>query len=248
MPVVQLLGGGGVFYISDLVNEVLIKVENRTTDTARAAVWLRDALIEISSNTDFRNDFVELEVVGPLFLLSPGVQEYDESNIVPSGDLNSATLDILMWQDPPSNKLRKQLDPSHYQETDRHNTVSSSQPTKWYRFGSNIGFDPVPDKEYQVQSRMLRNHPIVDTDPASTQILLPRDWLEILVWAAVERGFAELEEYEKSAAIHAMLFGDPKYPTRPGLLEGRKKKREREAWRKQQALRPVVRPYSYRGR
>src|SRR5439155_7965448 len=206
--------------LCDLVPDVLIKVENRTTDSERAQVWLRDALIEISSNTDFRNDFVELEVLCPKFVLTPGVTDYDEALIIPSGDLNLATLDIMLWQDPPLNALRKQLDPSHYQETDRYQSASLSTPTKWYRFSKNIGFYPIPDKAYQIQARILRNHPIADS-LCDTQILLPRDWWEILVWAAAERGFLELEEYEKASAIHTMLFGDPKYPARPGIIQGR---------------------------
>jgi hypothetical protein len=243
MPVVNT-SGQLQFYISDLQGDVLIKVENRVQDVARAQVWLRDAIIEIAGSPDYRDDFCELEEFGPLFNLTPGTQEYAESNLVPAGDVNQATLDILMWTDPGTNAIRKKLNPSHYQETDRFN-VNNSQPTKWYRFSTNIGFYPVPDKAYQVQTRILRNHPINDAGLGGTVILLPRDWNEILVWSAVERGFAELEEFEKAGAVHAMLFGDPKYPTKPGLVAKRKKKREQEAWRQEQQLRPICRPYTY---
>jgi len=246
MPV--LVGSVLQFSIGDLGPEVIFKVENRTTDLSRAYVWLRDALLEITANPDYRDEFAELEELGPAFLLtgsttpSLSVQEYAEGNIIPTGDVNLATLDILIWTDPPFNTKRQKLDPSHYQEADK-SVVTVAQPISWYRFGNSIGFYPSPDKNYQVQARILRMHPIADNALQTTSILIPRDWNEVLVLAAAERGFIELNEYEKAAALHKLLHGDPKYPEKPGLINGRKKKRAREAWRTSQGLRPVVPTY-----
>ncbi len=239
MPVLSP-SGALVFAISDLENEVILRCENRTTDTARADVWIRDALLEIASNPNFRDDFDQLEEFGPVFNLTPKTQEYAYSNIVPTGDYNDSTLDVLIWQDPPTNSIRRKLNSSHYQKADFFQPTNSL-PTEWYRFADTIGFTPVPDKAYQVQARILRMHPINDNVLSQTQILLPRDWNEVLIWSAVERGFAELLEYEKAAKIHVLLHGDLKHPERPGLISGRKKRRERESWRTEQALRPVVR-------
>jgi hypothetical protein len=241
-------GGNPIFLISDLASEVIIKVENRITDISRAYVWVRDALIEISSDPDYRDEFCELEVFGPQFNLTggsttpPAVQEYPESNLITAGDINIATLDILIWRNPPFNTIRQKLNPSHYQETDK-SVVVNAVPISWYRFGNNIGFYPVPDLNYQVQTRVLRMHPINDQVLQATPILLPRDWNDILIWAAAERGFMELEEYEKANAIHTMLHGDPKYPSKPGIMNGRKKKRAKEAWRTTGRLRPIVGSY-----
>lgn len=239
---------GTIFLISDLATEVIKKVENRSTDIQRAYQWLVDAIIEVSSDPDYRDEFAELEILGPTFNLtgsttaSLSVQEYDETNIIPTGDINVATLDILIWRDPPFNTVRQKLDPSHYQETDK-SVVTLAPPISWYRFGGQIGFYPSPDLNYQVQARVLRQHPIADSAIQTTQILLPRDWNEILVWAAVEKGFAELEEYEKAQAVHTLLYGDPRYPSKPGMVNGRKKKRSKEAFRTSQGLRPVVGSY-----
>src|ERR1700733_2763238 len=121
MPV--LTPTGVQFYINDLVNEVLVRTENRTTDIARAAVWIRDSLLEIASNPDYRDDFQELEEWGPTFNLQGGnslttaLQEYPEASIVPSGDVNNAFLDIMVWIDYPANNDRRKLDVSHYQKT-----------------------------------------------------------------------------------------------------------------------------------
>jgi hypothetical protein len=233
-----------VFAFSDLDNEVLLRTENRTTDLSRADIWLRDALLEITSDPDFRNEFDQLEIYGVQFGLTPQQQEYAESNLIPVGNVNTATLDILIWQDPPTNSIRRKLMQSHYQKADNF-VPTFSLPTEWYRFGPSIGFTPVPDKAYQVQTRMLQMHPINDNVLSQTQILIPRDWNEILIWAAVERGFAEYLEYEKAAKVHALLHGDPKYPNRFGLLESRKKRREMEGHRTEEALRPVYRPSCY---
>lgn len=236
------------FLISDLASEVIFKTENRVSDTTRAYIWLRDALLEIAGNSDYRDEFVELEEFGPQFNLTGGtnpttsVQEYAETNLIPAGDINMSTLDILIWRDPPGNLTRQKLIPSHYQEADK-SVVITSTPTSWYRFGGSIGFYPSPDKNYQVQARVLRQHPIADAGVQSTQILLPREWNEILVMAAVEKGFIELGEYEKASAVHTLLYGDPKYPDKPGMINGRKKKRGREAWRTTGRLQPVVGTY-----
>lgn len=242
MPILAPLRGPlpVTFTIQQLENEVLLRCENKTSDVSRVDIWLRDALLEITSNPDFRNEFDLLEEYGPSYNLTPGTQEYDFSNIVPVGDYNVATLDVLIWQDPPTNSIRRKLGQSHYQKADNFQPTLSL-PTEWYRFADTIGFTPVPDKPYQVQPRLLRQHPINDNQLNQTQILIPREWNEILVWAAVERGFMEYLEYEKAGKVHQLIYGDPKHPDRPGLIEGRKKRREMEAHRTEQALRPVYR-------
>src|SRR5271168_3733167 len=119
MPVLNPTSNVTVFSFSDLDTEVILKTENRTTDLARADVWLRDALLEITSDPDLRDEFDQLEEYGPRFNLTPQLQEYAEaSNLIPSGDVNVATLDILIWQDPPTNIIRRSLEPSHYQKAD----------------------------------------------------------------------------------------------------------------------------------
>lgn len=248
MPV--LSGSALRFTICDVADCVIKKVENRTTDADRAYVWIRDALLEITSNPQLRDEFDELEAMGPIFNLTVGQQEYSFDNLWPTGDLIVAALDILLWQDPPLNTLRKKLRECNYQEIDKILLSSSlSLPSAWYRFGNDFGVYPLPDKTYQVQARIYYQHPINDNVLCDTVVLLPRDWLEILCYAAAERGFIELLEYEKAKEIHMLLHGDPKDPTRPGLFYGRKKRRERENWRQEAALRPVIRSYGWgRGR
>jgi hypothetical protein len=232
------------FIIADLAPEVIARVENRTSDLNRADIWLRDTLLEISGNADYRDEFDNLEVLGPTANLTPNVQEYPFSLIITSGDYNLSTLDVMVWTDFPTNQIRKKLIPSNYQDTDRF-VNSVSIPAEWYRFADTIGFNPTPNQPYQVQARFLMRHPINDAALDQTQILLPREWNEILIWTAAERGFMELLEYEKAATIHKIIFGDPENPTKPGLVNGVKKRRRLEAWRDTVPLRPVIRGYGY---
>lgn len=234
------------FQIKDLENEVMFKLENRGTsfDLARIDIWLRDAILEISGNPDYRDDFDDLEEFGPQFNLTGGpvgtaVQEYSFNNFIPAGDYNLSTLDVLLWTDFPTNTVRKKLQPSHYQDTDK-STNQPSIPAQWYRFADTLGFDPPPNQNYQVQIRLLHRHPINDAALNLTVILLPREWNEVLVWSAVIRGFMELLQFEKAAEVRTMLHGDPLHPEKPGLIYSIKKRRGREAWREQQSLRPII--------
>jgi len=233
MPV--LTPSGVQFLIADLIPEVIIKVENRTQDAQRAAVWIRDTLLELSGSPDYRDDFPELEIFGPIFNLIPQQQEYDNSLFIAQGDVPEVTADILIWVDYPGNQNRRKLDVSHYQKTDKFQPVFSL-PTEWYTFGPNTGFNPVPDKPYQVQARCVRMHPINDNVLDQTLILLPRDWNEVIVWCAAMRGFAELMEFEKQKAIYQLLHGDPKDPSQPGLFYSIKRKRRKEQWRMESRL------------
>ncbi len=257
MPVLIGTGGGttGIKSYGTILNlesETILKLENRTSETANIDRWIRDSLIEISGNPDYRDSFPELEVWGPVFQLTGGtqstsVQEYDEANIINVGDALIKTLDILIWVDFPTNTVRKQLNPSMYQDSDKFQSFPSL-PQDWYRFAGLIGFEPSPDKNYSVQARVMRRHPITDYFNASgllntTAILLPPEWFEILEWAAAMRGFMELLEFEKASEIRTMLWGDPEKPNdNPGLIASVKTKRRQEAWMQQQPLRPVVKP------
>jgi hypothetical protein len=257
--------------LGDLAQEAAKRCENRldtlTTDGTidwntglptqpRAHIWVRDALIEICSDGDLRDDFDELEEWGNPFTLSPGIQEYAFSNIVPVGDWNLSTLSVFLWVDAGINTQRIQLRPTHYQDADRGTaTVGSTgliaagtgdgQPSEWYRFGDTIGFNPIPNAAFQVNARIQRGHPIQDDTLPYTTILLLRDWHDILIWAAVERGYLEIGALDKAEKIHVMLYGDPRYPNKPGLVSGRKKRRKREAFRQSGSLRPIIRPYGW---
>lgn len=231
------------YTFASIEQEVLIRMENRTQDTSRADIWLRDALLEMTSDPQLRDEFDELEVVGPFFNLTVSQQEYAFSNIIPPGEYNTATLSILLWTNPPGNTNRIAVFATNYQDADQV-TPFPGQPFKWYRYGDNIGFVPVPDQTYQVQARIYKQHPINTVSLPATVVLIADDWREMLILAAVMRGFIELNEFEKASKLKVLLYGDPKKPDEPGLMYKRKKRRDKEMWRRQQSLSPRVRRYS----
>lgn len=240
--------------IADLANEVCIKLENRLSLINRAYVWVRDSLKEITANTDLRDDFHELEIWGTPFNLDPSIVEYPFSELVAEATdpltgaliptVNAATLDVLLWTDPPSNTKRRRLDMTHYQDVDRGSPTPGT-PSQWYRFGDNISFNPNPNNFYQTQARILRYHPFNTQNLAQTVVLINDDWHEVVEWGAVERGYMELQEFDKASAIHTLIHGDPKYPAKLGLLQGAKKVRKKEAWRTSGRFRYVGRGYGY---
>lgn len=260
MPIIQLNPtlnplSGGTFTIKSLEQEVIPKLENRVTAASDIDRFLRDSLIEISSNPDYRDSFPELEIVGPPTNLTGGtvsttVQEYPETNFYNPTDGLIKTLDFLIWTDFPTNTNRKQLNPTNYQDTDKFNSFPSL-PTEWYRYGNTIGFNPPPNQNYQVQARLMRRHPIIDYFNTlgllnTTVILLPVEWFEVLEWVAAMRGFMELLNYKRAAQLRTMIWGDPDHPNdNPGLIASVKTKRRHEAWMLQQSLRPVIRGSSW---
>jgi hypothetical protein len=231
--------------IGDLGSEVVKKVENRTSDLTRTYQWVKEALWELSSSGELRDEFDELEVLGAPFVLTPGVREYDFSNLALPNDYNDGTLDIRLWRDPPTNSIFFRLNSMSFQQAD--NYYNKGMPSAWYRFADMFGFDMIPEASYQVQARYQRQHPI--SNPIeSTTVLLPNDWLDVTVLVAAHKGFIELNEYEKAEALHTILFGDPRGNGKIGVIQRRKKRFEREAWRKEQPLRVMVPRYSPRTR
>jgi hypothetical protein len=242
--------------IADVAQEVVNRLENRQSSIARAYVWVKDALLELTGDRELRDEFDELEVWGAPYtmpLTTPPTVEFPFSNLlpaVPSGGevaYNQATLDVMLWVDPPNNTVRIKLNPTHYQDADRVTTPTGSQPAEWYRFGDSIGFNPAPSQAYQVQARILQMHPLAPP-LESTTLLLSVEWEAVLTWMAVEVGYIELGEFEKATMVHTLLHGDPKYPTQVGLVGAKHTRRKKENFRQSFGLRPIIRRISYGGR
>lgn len=246
MPIVFPGGGCVPTSVGDIASEVIVKLENRTTDLQRAYQWLVESLVELTSSSELRGEFDQLEASGPLFNLVPGQKEYAFSNLVNFFDYNDGSLNMRIWTDPPTNSTPLRMNFTTYQFADMYPN-NRGRPSAWYRFNDLIGFDMVPDVPYQVQMRYQRQYPIA-CPLQNTQLLLPLDWYDVIVLLAVYRGFIELNEYEKASATHTILFGDPKQPAYVGLIEKRKKRYQREAWRQEVTLRPWVGTYVQRTR
>jgi hypothetical protein len=230
--------------IASLSPEVVLKCENRTTDVSRTYQWLWESLKEITSSGELRGEFDQLEQLGVPYNLTAGSREYSFSTLLLPSDYNDGTLNIRLWIDFPTNQVYRRLDMISYQEADNY-ANNPGKPTAWYRFADIYGFDLIPDSPYQIQARYLVQPP--QASPIqNTAIVTPRDWDDVLVLMAAQKGFIELNQYEKAQALWQILHGDPRDQTRPGLIFSRKKRYQREAWRKEKPLRPYVGRYTRR--
>src|SRR5207253_11243935 len=76
----------------------------------------------------------------------------------------------------------------HYTEIDKV-TQTAGQPVRYYRYGTTINFDPIPDAVYTLQMR-YRTRP---GDFASgSDLILNTEWEEPIVALATMRGFEAL--------------------------------------------------------
>jgi hypothetical protein len=244
--------------IQDLEQEVVQKLENRTTNTNNIDRYVRDALIELTSNPDLRDSFPELETRGPVYNLIGGsinisVQEYAETSFVWPEDRSVKILNFVIWIDFPFNTRTQKLDPGVFQEADEYKQ-GPSRPVSWYRIGNLIGFDPTPDRNYLVQATYQRAHPINDYFNTAgllnkTIVLMREEWFEVLEWVAAYRGFGELLNYPRAQEVFNMVWGRPDPGTSgerlPGLITNLKSRRQSERWLKQQPLRPIIKGYTW---
>lgn len=247
--------------IQDLEQEVVQKLENRTTNTNNIDRYIRDALIEITSNVDLRDSFPDLETRGPVYDLIGGplgisVAEYDDTSFVWPGTVNVKFLNFIIWIDFPFNTRTKKLNPGVYQEADEF-TQGPSMPVEWYRIGHLIGFYPRPNRNYRVQGTYQRRHPITDWFNNAgmlntTPILMANEWFEIIEWLAAVRGFAELLNYPRAEEVYNMVWGKPDPQNSgerlPGLVTNVKSLRRAEAWLRQQPLRPIIKQATWGSR
>jgi len=77
-------------------------------------------------------------------------------------------------------------------------------------------------------------HPF-DPNLLTTPIRLPQDWLDILAYAAAERGAINLRWNDQATYLHTILYGDPKSAipgtaqlARPGLLAAKIAQQEKD--------------------
>jgi hypothetical protein len=116
----------------------------------------------------------------------------------------------------------------------------------------------MPDNPYPTYMRYQKEHPFnipyeyvlqsrFDNDLsvklATSQILMPRDWTDIIVYAAAEKACDDVGMNEIGMQYHQKLYGykDKKGNEMPGLITVRLTQQERQSDRNSRALRPVVR-------
>lgn len=206
-------------------------------------------------------EFEELKVISPIVPLNQGVGIYSISQFIPPNQLTWDITDILDWgywltpssQNGPFRIIKYRRIPTV--DLYQFGTTAPAPPVYFSRFGSPWGISgagselmlgPIPDNLYLSFMRFKARHPFT-TNVYDSPIYLPDSWQEIIEYAACLR-LAINEGSEKYTTIfRTMLFGDPKDPTNPGLLNARRKQMERDANHNERQITVVLSTYSYGG-
>lgn len=242
--------------INDLINKVKANLQNRsdvseaaTNPEMRPSAWIRDALREITSTPDL--PFEELRVNGPLVTIGPGLgykgsnYAYPVSMFLNSGD------DMVFSEDPviffngqqatsaglaitTSNVVGYSMDYLTPKAIQPLLFIPGGVPFKYTRYGAQFWFGTQPGQPYNVYLPYQIRHPF-NNDLVTTQIRLPLDWMDILAYAAAERGAVNLRWNDQATYLHNLLYGDPKSMIpgtgqmgRPGLIAAKITQMERD--------------------
>lgn len=129
----------------------------------------------------------------------------------------------------------------------RYQVNKPGRPAIWAPYGNQFLLRAVPDKAYTLLIDFWEKPQIDETDSdtlKATEIKLPDDWLEIHLYATLERAHKGLNEFDKAAAVHQTLHGDPN-PQKgfPGLYRERTIRNTAENPVSDYGMRPRIRPY-----
>jgi hypothetical protein len=174
---------------------------------SRIDLWLRDAYINLGSGIPFPEleETLEFNTVQgqPVYAYPPGVRAVKALTLYRSDGtvITCETKDIKYIR--------------------RMNSINQGAPSIWCDFNNSIIFRPVPDANgpYLVTLDCWMK-PVIEDPIETTPILLPDDWLEVLDYAACNRGHAELQEEDKAKSIQSLIngFTDPTGKYTPGLI------------------------------
>lgn len=226
--------------IADLVPGVREALQNRAEVIPEtAAPWIKKSLREITRIQPFE----ELRRTGPTVLLTQQQFAYPVSFFLSPGDDYGAHSTFAIY---PSG-----LQGITY--TLKYSTPTAMEPllhiqngglpSKWTRYGTQFLLGPPPNQGYYVYMRYQVRHPFNEQNLPSTPVLIDPDWLDIVEYAAAERGAVALRWNDQARFLHDLVFGDPEFQTsdgkkgRPGLIQARKLQMEQD---EEQNVRQIV--------
>lgn len=203
---------------------VRTKLGERTDIDTKINQWIRDAYIELAMAISFE----ELLTSSDVSTTTGEVLGVDDIYNYPANARAIKSIHIVRT-DGSAYELRRK----NVKYLDKYNTSTTGPPSiyaPWSSQGATplttfvrqIIVRPMPDTVvYTLRWRFWRL-PIIESTLADTVLQVPLDWLEIIDYAAAMRGFSDLIEYDKAAAIQMLLYGgfDPATGRKmPGLIK-----------------------------
>jgi hypothetical protein len=170
--------------VNQLQAELTWRLGNRTDIAARTLTWLNDAYFELLLSPRF--SYFELDRIFA-FATVPLQRSYNVVAMVP---------DLWFILDLRNETMQNKLARYHWSEFDRKWRVYAI-PVRYTRYGPNVEMDPTPDKVYDITMRYrLRPAELV----AGGASMLTREWDEIIITMAVQKGWEALEQWDKATA------------------------------------------------
>ena len=170
--------------VTQMLAELKWRLGNRTDIEPRTLTWLNDAYFELLLSPRFT--FFETDRLHEWPTIA-GTRVYDIVAMVP---------DLWFILDLRNETTQYKLKRYHWSEFDRKTRVLA-MPSRYTRFGPTIELEPVPDKIYDMTMR-YRVRPLELVD--GTNHLLTREWDEVIITMAVQKGWEALEQWDKATA------------------------------------------------
>ncbi len=234
--------------ISDRTTHVREKLGKRTDIDTRINLWLGDAYLELGMGFSFE----ELLSTVDTPTTAGEVEGTDDIYDYPSNTRAIKALTLIRSNDSRQPLIRRSI-----RLIERYSASTPGPPSIYAPYSVQaattttrlIIVRPIPDIVYTPGIRWrIWLKPVLDGTIADTYLRMPDDWLEILDYSAALRGFTELLEHERAAAIFALLNGaeDPRTGKRqPGLIAKRMTAMQAEVGEEEYAIRPRIRKYTH---
>lgn len=230
--------------INELLPSVRKKLRGRDDLDDDIPGYIRDAILDLSQNYEFE----ELRVTGPLtnFILNQAeyLKEGSNNPFINPGDKKltfivtwfvyySAT--VVVGQS--TGMEIKARTPRVVEPTSK----IPGLPTYYCILGNRIIVGYLPNIAYATQMRYQRQHPFLPGDKLKeTLILMPDDWMEIISYAAAEKGCDDIGLNDIGVLYHQKIYGNP-MKKQPGIIAERLSQQQRDLTYNETQLRPIVR-------
>lgn len=214
--------------IGDRATIIVSLLGGRTDLAAQISQWLANSYRDLASTVPFE----ELEDSESNLTVS-AIGSYDypaTARAIKSLTLVQNTAPIPLWK-------------RNMTILDRYpTTVGLGVPSIWAPFGRQYFLRPVPNDSYELIVRFWQQAVIDPDDVNDTELKVPQDWLEIIDYQAQMRGYTDLQEPDKAAAIRNLLYGQGD-PRKPGLIKQRLTRIQAEYSNANYGMRPRITRY-----
>lgn len=214
--------------ITSQVNTVVSLLGNRSDLSTKIASWIADGYRDIAMTIPLET-LEETETDQTVF----GIDSYN----YPASARAIKSLSLFISNAP------RQLTKRNIQIIDQYQTQNPAVPAVWAPFNNQMIVRPVPNGSYDMTIRFWQT-PQIAAVVGNTILKVPPDWIEIINYEAVMRGWIDLQEMDKAANIRTLLYGNPMKPGMPGLIKQRLARIQAESSNANYGMRPRTTRYT----